>query len=170
MKRLTFPKNSVNAIFALFLLALVFALPGLALAQEKSADDTNMEIVRDKLKADKKLVVAANMTLSDEEAKGFWPLYEEYQKELQVLNERLKKTITSYAEAYNANTLTDEGAKKLMGEVTAIDEAELKMRKAFAPKLAKVLPGKKAVRYLQIETKIRALARYELAAGIPLVE
>lgn len=169
MKQLTFKKNSVTFL-AVFLLVVVFAMPGLVIAQEKSADSTNMEILRDKLKADKKLMVAANMSLTDAEAKSFWPVYEEYQKELQALNARLKKTIESYAEAYNANTLTDETAKKLSDEAIAIDEAEVKMRKTYATKLAAVLPGKKAARYLQIENKVRALLRYELAAEIPLVE
>lgn len=170
MKQLTFPKNLVTTVLALFLLAAVLAVPGLVFAQGKSADSTNMEILRDKLKADKKLVVAANMTLTDAEAKDFWPIYDEYQKELQALNTRLQKAIASYAEAYNGNTLTDDAAKKLVDEAMAIDEAEVQMRKAYATKLGKVLPGKKVARYLQIENKVRALVRYELAAGIPLVE
>jgi hypothetical protein len=170
VKQLTFQKNSVTTILAVFLLAVVIAGPGLVIAQEKSAEDTNMEILREKLKADKKLVVAANMTLTDAEAKAFWPIYEEYQKELQALNGRLEKAITSYAEAYNANTLTDEMAKKLTDDAIAIDEAEIQMRKTYATKLASALPGRKVARYLQIENKIRALVRYELAAEIPLVE
>ncbi|MGH7495867.1 MAG: hypothetical protein ACREOO_26215 [bacterium] len=170
MKQFAFSRHFATTILAQILVAAIFAAPAVVFAQEEAADETNMEILRDKLKADKKLVVASNMSLTDAEAKAFWPLYDEYQKELQALNARLKNTVASYAEAYNANTLTDEGAKKLGEEVTAIDEAELKMRRAYATKLNAVLPGKKAVRYLQIETKIRAVLRYELAAGIPLVE
>jgi len=33
-----------------------------------------------------------------------------------------------------------------------------------------VLPPTKAARYVQIENKIRAVLRYEMAAGIPLVD
>jgi hypothetical protein len=139
-------------------------------AQDQSAADANMQILRDKVKADKKLVVAANMELTDAEAKGFWPVYEAYQKDLQTLNERLKKAILTYADAYNNKTLTDEKAKQLTDEAIAIDEREIQMRKACATKLAPILPGKKAARYLQIENKIRAALRYELAGGIPLVE
>ena len=130
-----------------------------------------MQILRDKLKADKKLLVAANMETTDAEAKSFWPVYEAYHnKDLQSLNERLKKAIFSYADAYNNKTLTDAGAKQLADEAIAIDEQEIKMRKACAAKLTSVLPGKKAVRYLQIENKVRAALRYELAGGIPLVD
>ena len=162
--------NSSPAGVMTWLLLAAIAGASPAFAQDKSAADTNMQILRDKVKADKKLVVAANMDLTDAEAKGFWPVYEAYQKELQSLNERLKKTILSYADAYNNKTLTDQTAKKLADEALAIDEDEIKLRKAYAVKLAAVLPGKKAARYQQIENKIRAMWRYELAAGIPLVE
>jgi hypothetical protein len=165
------PKQSFAAailMVSLLLDATVKISP--VFAQDKSAADTNMQILRDKVKADKKLLVAANMELTDAEAKGFWPIYEAYQRDLQLLNERLEKTILSYADAYNSQTLTDTTAKKLADEALAIDEEEIRMRKACAAKLTPVLPGKKAARYLQIENKIRALLRYELAGGIPLVE
>ena len=51
----------------------------------------------------------------------------------------------------------------------AIDEAEVKLRSALVPKVLAALPATKAARYVQIESKIRAAERYELAAGIPLV-
>ena len=138
-----------------------------AFAQEKSAD-TNMQILLDKVKADKKLVVAANMDLNDAEGKGFWPIYEAYQKDLQVLNHRLGKTILAYADAYNKNALTDDLAKSLTNEALVIDQDEITMRKTYSTRLSGVLPGKKVARYLQIENKIRAAIRYELAAAIPL--
>jgi hypothetical protein len=49
-----------------------------------------------------------------------------------------------------------------------IDAAEATLKTAIVPKIMAVLP--KAARYIQIENKIRAAVRYELAARIPLVE
>ena len=137
-------------------------------AQEKAAD-TDMQILLEKVKADKKLVVAANMELDEAEAKGFWPIYESYQKDLQTLNERLGKTILAYADAYNKKSLTDAQAKQLTNEALAIDQDEAALRKAYAGKLDRVIPARKVARYLQIENKIRAAIRYDLASGIPLV-
>jgi hypothetical protein len=74
-----------------------------------------------------------------------------------------------YAEEYNNKTLSDEKAKQLTVEMLTVEEAEVNLRKSYAPKLGKILPAKKVVRYLQIENKIRALLKYELAAGVPLV-
>ena len=170
MKQFLLKKSFVASIFVTSLLLVASGGSSAALAQDQIASDANMKIMADKLKADKKALVAANMELNDAEAKVFWPIYDSYQKDLQVLNERLKKTILSYADAYNNKNLTDQMAKKLSDDVLAIDEDEAKMRKAYSAKLGAVLPGKKVARYLQIENKIRALLRYELAAEIPLVE
>ena len=150
-------------------LVLSFLFMGSVQAQE--ATQMNMEILKEKIKAYKKLVVASNMNLTDAEAKSFWPLYDGYQKELGQINERLIATIKAYADAYNAGKgeISNDVAKKLLGEALAVEESELKLRQSYAAKLDKVLPGTKVVRYLQIENKIRALVKFELAAQIPLV-
>jgi Spy/CpxP family protein refolding chaperone len=149
---------------------LVLLLLGVApaVAQDQPAD--NMQLVMEKMKADKKLLVAQNLGLTESEAAGFWPVYDAYQKDVTALNDRLGALIESYAAEYRANSLSDERAKALIEENLAIDEAEVQLRRAYLAKLGEVLPAKKAVRYLQIESKLRAILRYELAAGIPLVK
>ena len=156
----------VTFLMALVAAAMLMAVSPLA-AQDKPAD--NMQIMMDKIKADKKLVVAENMVLTEAEAEAFWPVYEEYQKGLAALNERLGKLIGGYAENYNADTLTDEKASKLIEESIAISKAEVELQASFVPKLNKVLPAKKVMRYIQIENKIRALVNLSLAAEVPLV-
>ena len=133
------------------------------------AQDQNMQILRDKVKADKKLVVAANMDLTELEGKAFWPIYDSYQNDLQKINDRLGKAILAYANAYNNKSLTNAQAKQLSDEVLVIDQDEITLRKTYATRLARAIPGIKVARYLQIENKIRAAIRYDLAAGIPLV-
>ena len=149
--------------------AILFAVP--AFAQTEGTADTNMQILMDKVKADKKLLVASNMDLTDAEGKSFWPLYEAYQKDLQQVNERLGKTIATYAEAYNQGkgTISNDTAKKLLHEVISIEEQEVKLKRANAEKVGKVLPAAKTARYIQIENKIRAVIKFEIARQIPLV-
>ncbi len=60
-------------------------------------------------------------------------------------------------------------AKKLLKETLAVDEAELKLRQTYADKIGKVLSATKTARYIQIENKIRAVLKAELAENIPLV-
>jgi Spy/CpxP family protein refolding chaperone len=162
-------KRNIKTIFALAVAAAItIFVVSPAVSQDKPAD--NMQILLEKVKADKKLLVAANMELTESEAKGFWPVYEEYQKKLTAINQRIVRLIESYAEDYRANTLTDEKAKKLTDKLVAIGKAEAELQAASVPKLSKVLPPKKVTRYLQIESKIRAVVKYELAKGVPLVQ
>ena len=143
-----------------------FATPGWA--QDKPAN--NMEIVHEKLKADKKFIVAKYMELTESEAQKFWPVYDEFQKDLDQINQRLFILLQSYAADYRNKSLTDEKAKKLLDEWIAIDNDDAKRRAAFAPQVLKALPAKKAARYLQIENEFRILLRYDLAATVPLVQ
>ena len=149
--------------------AILFAVP--VFAQTEGSADTNMQILLDKVKADKKLLVASNMDLTDAESKSFWPVYEAYQKDLQQVNERLMKTIATYAEAYNQGkgTISNDAAKKLLHDALSVEEQEVKLKRTYADKVGKVLPAAKTTRYIQLENKIRAVIKFELARQIPLV-
>jgi len=153
----------IGVFATLLVLAVVPQVP----AQDKPAD--NMQILREKIRADKKLVVAMNMELTESEAKSFWPIYEQYQKDLQKLNRRILNLLESYADDFRGKSFSDEKAKKLIDEALAIEVAEANLKSAYAPKLSKALPVRKVARYLQIENKIRAVVRYDIAAGVPLV-
>ena len=157
----------MKALYAAIAATTLLAGPA-ALAQDQAAD--NMEIVREKVRADKKLLVAANMELSESEAAAFWPVYEAYQKEIGELNQRTLKAIETYADVYNQGTVPDDVAKKLLDEALDIDADEVDLRKSYVPKFSKVLPAAKVARYYQIESKIRAAIKYEIASGIPLVK
>ena len=139
-----------------------------AWSQDKPAN--NLEIIHEKLKADKKFNVAKYMELTESEAKRFWPVYEDYQNDLQKIHERLGALLSSYAADYRSQSLTDEKARKLLDEWISLEQDEVKQRSAYASKVVKALPGKKAARYLQIENEYRMLMRYDLAATVPLVQ
>ncbi len=151
----------------LFILATTLMQPVFA---ADAGATSNMEILRQKVSADKKFVVANNMGLTDAEAKAFWPIYDAYQQDLQQINQRLAVLINSYALAYNMGAVVNDTAKQLLNESIAIDLAEAKLKQSYVPKLSKALPAVKVARYIQIENKIRALVRYSLAESIPLVE
>jgi hypothetical protein len=159
--------RGILLVVAIGWMAFALAFPVPAWTQDKPAD--NMQILRDKIKADKKLLVATNMELTESEAQGFWPVYEQYQQQLANFNRRIGKLIESYAAVYRTNSMTDEAAKNIIAEFVAIEKGEAAVKEYFFPKLSQVLPPKKVARYFQIENKIRLAVKYELAGGIPLV-
>ncbi len=156
-------KTAFAAVLVLGLIALG-AMP--AFTQDKPAD--NMKILLEKVRADKKLLVAANLELTESEAKSFWPVYEQYQNELFLLRSRTAKLIKDFAKTYA--DMSDETANRLLNESLTIESLGLKLRKGYLPKVRQVLPEKKAVRYFQIENKIQAALYFELAKEIPLVQ
>lgn len=152
--------------FLIILVAMltVFIVP--SMAQEKPAD--NMQLVREKIQTDKKLFIAQNVNLTESEAKVFWPVYEDYQKELDKLVDKTVKLIDNYAANYQ--TMTEEAAKGLINGYLAIETERVTLMKSFLPKFRKVLPEKKVARYYQLENKIDAVVNYGLAKQIPLVQ
>jgi hypothetical protein len=157
-------KRKVIMVLVMLGVGLAMVMPGVS--QEKPAD--NMQIVLEKVRADKKLLVAENMQLTEAEAKAFWPVYDQYQDELFLLRTRTLKLINDFADAYEK--MSNETAKKLMDEFITIENLGPKLRQAYLPKFRKVLPEVKVVRYYQIENKIQAALFYEFAANIPLMK
>jgi hypothetical protein len=162
-------KSRVTMVLAILGMVMAMVIPGIS--QEKQADSAqiaNMQIIIEKIRADKKLLVAENMQLTETEAKAFWPIYDQYQDELFLLRSRTAKLIKDYADAYDK--MSNDAAKKLLDEFMAIEALGPKLRQAYLPKFRKALPQTKVVRYYQIENKIQAALFYELAANIPLMK
>ena len=155
-------------------LALVswLALTSLALAANPApkgaAADADIAALRSALHANRKAVVAVNLQLTDAEATAFWPVYDRYQKELNAIGDRLVAVIDEYAK--NFKTLTDDQAKKLVDDYLSVEADRASVRRDWADDFAAVLTGRKLMRFYQIENKIDAVLRYELAAQIPVVD
>lgn len=148
---------------AMVALLMPAALP--VMAEEKPG---SMEALRDAIKADKKAFIEQYMELTQAEAKEFWPYYNSYQFDLQKINDRLIKLIDDYAKSYK--NLSDQDAVTMVNEYLAIERDQLKQKELYFRTLNKTLPAKKVARYLQLENKINAMVRFELAANIPLVK
>ena len=159
-------RNCKSCGLIIIMAALLLICTSPLMAQDKEAD--NMQILIAKVKADKKLLVAGNMILTEKEAKAFWPVYDRYQNELFLLRARSLNMIGNYASNYE--TMTNAAAKKLLDEFMAIETVRIKLAKVYLPQFRKVLSDKKVARYYQIENKINAALYYELAAQIPLVK
>jgi hypothetical protein len=153
---------SSRTILAMLLASLV-AVP--ALAQEPPAD--NLQVVREKLQADKKLAVAQGLALTESEATKFWPVYDSYQTDQRAIMDRTIQLIRDYAATFRS--MTDSTARRLLDANVTIQRDRVALMESYLPKFRAVLSDTKVARYYQIENKLRAMLDYELAAGIPLV-
>jgi hypothetical protein len=159
--------------FAAALLGAGVILAQFAWAEDKVADVTDMNALRAAVRADRKAFVASTLGLTPAEAKRFWPIYDNYQRVADAANRR--RSVAIEALVALDKPITDLYARNLANDLTGADEDEVRARRAMSNRLmrgvpTRVMAPKKAARYLQLESKIRAMQAYDIAAGIPLVK
>ncbi len=160
----------IKTVIAALLLAAI--IPVCASAQQSGANatisDNDIQLLRQDLQSGKKQVVAANMLLSSAEAQKFWPVYDEYTAEAAKVNDAKVSVIKDYAA--NFEKLTDDQASALIKRWSQADQSTVELRMKYFPMFQKVLPGKKAARFFQIDRRIGILMDLQLASEIPLVQ
>jgi len=155
--------NLSAALFAVLAFASVTAF-----AQSQAAPVNDMQALRDGVKTDKKALVAKTLDLTPAEAKKFWPIYDTYQRALDASNRQVARAVESLI-GFD-RPMSDAFGKQLAAELIVADENEIKARRKMQNQLMRALPPKKAARYLQLESKIRAFQDYDLAVAIPLIK
>jgi Spy/CpxP family protein refolding chaperone len=149
-----------------FLIAVFAAAT--AWAQVPATPANDMQALRNAVKADKRALVASTLELTPQEAAKFWPIYDLYQRHLNASNRQMALAVEDLVA--RDRPMSDAFAKQLAATLIAADQGELKARQTMQKSVLKALPPKKAARYLQLESKVRAFQDYDLAVAIPLVK
>jgi hypothetical protein len=113
-------------------------------------------------------MVAVNLPLEDAEAKAFWPVYDRYDRERGELRGRLIAIIDDYTAAFQH--MSDAKAKQLVTDYLEVEQERAALRQRYLEPFSAALPAPKVLRFYQIENKIDAVLRYELARRIPVLE
>jgi len=150
---------------ALMLCVAIAAAP-LALAQTKPDDVTDLQALRQAVKNDKRAYVESTLKLTDAEGKRFWPIYNAYQREVDLNNRR--RNVALQELMFRDSAMSNLAAKHYVAELLAVDEAEIKARRTMRNRVMRALPAVKAARYMQLEEKIRAVQDYDEASVVPL--
>jgi Spy/CpxP family protein refolding chaperone len=151
--------------------SLTIALLALAVSNPIAAAEEAKEpltAATEQYSLERKRLIADNLHLTASEAEHFWPLYEQYEKELFVLTEKRRATIAKFGENYES--MTDAMAKEILLDRVNLEEERIRLRRVYLPKFEKVLPVKKLARYYQIESKIRAAVECGIAQELPLIK
>jgi hypothetical protein len=130
--------------------------------------DKDVELLRKDLRSQKKQLIAANLTLTADEATKFWPVYDQYAAEQTKLGDQKYQLIKDYAQGFGS--LTDEQALALSKRSLALDEAVAQLRTTYLPIINKVIPGKKTATFFQLDRRVSLLIDLQLASEIPLVQ
>lgn len=130
--------------------------------------DQQLTLLRRDIRAIKKQLIAANLTLTDTEATKFWQVYEEYSADLGKINDTRMAIIKEYSDEYG--TLTDDQADSLIRRWLQTDIEQARLRQRYVPIFRKVLPGKKAATFFQLDRRISMMIDVQVTSQLPLVQ
>ena len=156
-------------IIALFA-GMVALAPAAAVAAgpPDAAGASSMQALRSQVRANERGTIERTLALSDGEAKVFWPLYEDFQRDLEGITRRQNRAILDYIQA--GGSMSSTNATRIALQILDAESDEHKVRERHFRKVLRTLPAKKAVRYIQLESRIRTLMHYDIADRMPLVE
>jgi hypothetical protein len=143
---------------------IVCGVGSLTAAQESPPSQKQLDFAA--ISAQRKAVVGANMKLTPEQAKAFWPLYDQYEAAMDRVDKRHAREIKEYAKNYE--NLNDQQANRKLDEVMAVAQDRVNVQKQFIPKFRAALPGITVTRFFQVDNKLHALVQCQIAQLVPL--
>jgi hypothetical protein len=149
----------------LFLSFIILSVAGFA--QIKSFDSTQVEAVKKDLWGTYKEIIKENLTLKEDEAKIFWPLLDEYIADYSKKFDQRVANTEEYMMNYYG--MDDETARGLINKGIQLEADIISMKKVYAEKMLDQLPAVVVGKFLQLDTRISALANLIRLSSVPLV-
>jgi len=155
--------------YLLAILAGALALPLMtASAQDNSTLESDIQVLRSDLRAQKTQIISDQLKLSDAEGKSFWPIYREYETELSKLNDEKVSIIKDYASSYD--TITDTQIQSLADRTFKLESKRNDLKQKYFKKISKAVSPKTAARFIQLENRLDLLLNLQLADSIPMIQ
>ena len=139
-----------------------------AVEADQAPSDDDLALFRKDVRSLRKQIIAANLDLTDTEAQQFWPIYDRYTAEMRKLFDRKFEVLNEYAANYD--TITDEQADTYIRGRAAVEESILQLRLKYIPIFRKVLSGKTAALFTQIDWRLGLVIDLQLASQVPMIE
>ena len=132
------------------------------------ANDANIQLIRQDIRAERKKIIAANLPLTEIEATKFWPVYDRYIGETIKINDGRYSLIKEYAQNYQ--TMSDDQADSFIKRWLGFDQDNTQLRMKFIPEFEKVISHKKTAMFFQMDRRLGMVIELKLASQVPLVQ
>jgi len=142
--------------------------PASSAATADALTDGQLALLRKDIRSIKKQLIATNLNLTDAEATKFWPVYDQYSADYGKINETRATIIKEYSDGYGS--LTDEQADNLIRRWLDTDISTSQLRQKYVPIMRRVLPGKKAATFFQLDRRISMMIDLQLTSQLPLAQ
>ena len=130
--------------------------------------ETDIQGIRKDLREASKQIVAENMALTPKDSTIFWPLYDEYRAEMQLLGDKEVAIIEEYM--LNYYLLEEDVASKILEDILDLERDKQSLKNEYIRKMKKVLPSKVVGRFYQIDRRLNILIDAERASRIPMLK
>jgi soluble lytic murein transglycosylase-like protein len=137
-------------------------------SSSRTIKSQDLDLLRKDLRAMRKQLIAQNLRLTEDEAAKFWPVYDQYIKELITINDRKFAVIQDYAD--NFGKMTNDQSLLFIRQWLDADIAQTQLRQKYVPIIAKVLDGKKTATFFQLDRRIAMMLELQVASQMPLVQ
>ena len=136
-------------------------------AKPTTSIDQDITMLRKDIRAQRKQLIAANMSLTSDEAEKFWPIYEQYVGELIQINNTKYDLIKQYVQS--SGTLTADQADDSIKKWLGLDQSVAQLRMKYVPIFRKVLSAQNTALFYQLDRRVQLMIDLQLASQLPLV-
>jgi hypothetical protein len=123
---------------------------------------------RNELMAKRADIMAKGLTLTSEQAAKFWPLFDQFQKEQDLVVQEQIQATDLYAKNYEH--LTDEGALTYLDMLLSRDRKMYDLRLKWLARFKQVMPVSMAARAIQLDRRLGNVTQVQLSQRIPLIQ
>jgi len=144
------------------------ARPATMVTSDQTSADENIRLFRKDVRSLKKQIISANIQLTDAEAQQFWPIYDRYAADVEKIEDSKFELLKDYARNYS--TITDEQADTYIKGRAAVEESILQLRLKYMPVFRKVLSGRTAALFTQMDFRLGLVVDLQLASQVPMIQ
>jgi hypothetical protein len=155
--------RSVMMIYKVFLATIIGCFISIAHADE-------LETSRIELEAKKKIEISKRLELTAEQSEPFWDIYSDYERETGKITKDSFELIRKFSDGYKKKSISEQSATNMLATYFRIEGQKLQLKQQYYTRFQGAIPAKKVFRFFQIDNKIDALIRCDIAKKLPLIE
>ena len=110
-----------------------------------SAQESDREAQRERIKALKVAFFTQELNLNDKVAEKFWPIYNKYEKERRDLHKR------EHIDLENVECISEDEASNLLNEFLSVENEEYKIKKQLFRDLKEIISAKDIIKLHKLE-------------------
>ncbi|HUI52262.1 MAG TPA: hypothetical protein VLX60_10780 [Terriglobales bacterium] len=130
------------------------------------ASDTDIQLLRQDVRAQKQKLIAQNLPMNESEAVKFWEVYNRYSVDLRGIYDEKFRLIKQYQDTWGS--MSDAEALIYTRRWLELDAQASELRSKYVLDVSNALPGKKAATFFQLDRRIGMMIELQIASQLPL--